>query len=93
MEISKRKFNNTKKRLKQRFNIDIDKKDYIKLCELSKDSYMCREYKDNKETRMIEFKNKTISVGFNKNLGLVNTVVYNKKRDLKYYKIYKELFY
>ena len=54
--------------------------------------YRVTYYSKNRDTRIVEFKNRTISVGFNHKLGLVNTVMYPRKRDLKYYKIYKELF-
>jgi len=92
MEIPKSRFNHTKKRLSERFKVDMNENDYIDLCKLSKESYKSRDYSKNRDTRIVEFKNKTISVGFNHKLGLVNTVMYPRKRELKYYKIYKELF-
>jgi len=92
MKIPKSRFNHTKKRLNERFKLDMTESDYIDLCELSKDSFKSKDYSKNRDTRIVEFKNRTISVGFNHKLGLVNTVMYPRKRDLKYYKIYKELF-
>jgi len=92
MEIPKSRFNHTKQRLNERFKIDMSEKDYIDLCKLSKDSYKSRDYSKNRDTRIVEFKNKTISVGFNHKLGLVNTVMHPRRRELKYYKIYKEIF-
>lgn len=92
MEIPKSRFNHTKQRLKQRFNMDMNESDYIELCKLSKNAYKSRDYSKNRDTRIVDFKNKTLSVGYNHKLGLVNTVMHPGRRELKYHKIYQEIF-
>lgn len=85
-------FNHTKERLKQRYKLDINKEEYIDLCQRLKESFISRPYSKNRDVRMTVFKGKIISIGYNHKRELINTVLPNRKKDFKYYKIYKQIF-
>jgi hypothetical protein len=88
-----RKFFHTKKRLLDRYEIEISKEDYIQLCNIIEKNGMKFDDSDkNKTTYLITYKNKDIAFGYNSHNKTINTALYKNKKQRKYFKIWKELF-
>ena len=84
--ISHSRYRHTKLRMKERFDMDIDESDYMKLCEISKESYVIKPYSTNRDFRVLRYKGRVMTIGFNNKYGLVNTVLYTYKKDMRDYK-------
>ena len=92
MELPENRFNHTKERLKERYKLDLTKEEYSQLCKQVENSFVSSPYSKNRDSRITVFKGKVITVGYNKQKKLINTVLYNNKRQLRYYKMYKQIF-
>ena len=82
-------FNHVKCVFSEKFDCDIDESDYIKLCEKANDPLKhCRSYNhsDNRDFRLVRFKGKIVTVVYNENQGLVQTVVYPRPKDKQRYR-------
>jgi len=60
------RFNHTKERLKERYNLDLNKEEYYQLCNHVEHSFVARPYSRNRDSRITIFKGKVITVGYNK---------------------------
>lgn len=84
MSVKNIRFEHTKQRLNERYNINIDVDDYDLMCIISKEGLIIKKKSKNRDTRIIYFKNKYIVVGYNYKSNLINTVLYfsNKYKKL-----------
>lgn len=78
------RYEHTKIRLKERYDIDINLNDYILMCKIADDGLIDKTKSKNRDYRFIYFKGNYISVGYNKKYKLINTALYLNNRLKKY---------
>lgn len=83
MAVKLIRFEHTKQRLNERYNIDIDIDDYDLMCNIASYGLIDKKKSKNRDNRLIYFKNKYIVVGFNKKYNLINTALYHNNRTKK----------
>lgn len=83
------RFDHSKQRLNERYNIDVDIDDYDLMCKIAQYGLIDNKKSKNRDSRVIFFKNTYILVGYNHKLKLINTVLYhnNRTKKIKYEKI------
>lgn len=83
------RFEHTKSRLLERYNIDINIDDYDLMCKIAQYGLIDKKKSKNRDSRVIFFKGNYILIGYNHKYNLINTVLYHNRKikKLKYEKI------
>lgn len=83
------RFDHSKQRLNERYDINIDINDYNLMCKIASNGLIIKEKSKNRDSRIIFFKGRYIVVGYNHKYNLINTVLYhnNRTKKIKYEKI------
>lgn len=75
MNFPIQRYNHTKERLMERYNLSITEEEYLALCKDLKDAQIIDTYSNNRDIRLFQFKGKNVYFGYNHQLELINTAL------------------
>jgi len=75
MNFPIQRYNHTKDRLMERYNLSITEEEYLTLCKDLKNAQIIDVYSTNRDIRLFQFKGKNVYFGYNHQLELINTAL------------------